>query len=131
MNARNICLTYGVVFILVGILGFISNPIISAIGFFQTNAIHNTIHIGLGCAFIVGALRFSAKASLVLKMLGVGGIAVAILGGMIGGNLMLGIIHVNEADHWLHLGLGLAVLGSGFIFPNRTIERPYSLSIKR
>ncbi|WP_404359448.1 hypothetical protein [Methylotuvimicrobium sp. KM1] len=96
MNARNICLIYGVVFILIGILGFISNPIISAIGFFQTN----TIHIGLGCAFIVG-------------------------------NLMLGIIHLNDTDHWLHLGLGLAVLGSGFIFPNRTAERLYSLSIKR
>lgn len=126
MNARNICLIYGLAFFLVGILGFIQNPIISVIGVFQTNAVHNMIHIGLGGAFIAGAVKFPAKATLVLKMLGVGGIAVAILGGMTGGNLMLGIIHVNEPDHWLHLGLGFAVLGTGFIFPNRTIERQWA-----
>ncbi|MGR9087906.1 MAG: DUF4383 domain-containing protein [Gammaproteobacteria bacterium] len=127
MNARNISLIYGMVFVLVGILGFFSNPVVSDIGFFQTNAVHNLVHIGLGGVFIAGALTLPAKAALVLKFLGLGGIAVAVLGFLTRGSLLVGIIHVNEADHWLHLGLALVVLGSGFIFPDRTMAWRQSL----
>lgn len=131
MNARNISLIYGVVFILVGFLGFVPNPIVSDVGLFETNAVHNLVHVVLGCAFIAGALTLPGKASVVLKLLGVGGIAVTILGFLTSGDLMLGIIHVNQADHWLHLGLALVVMGSGYFFPDRAIEWRHSLASQR
>jgi hypothetical protein len=43
MNARNAAILFGVVFILVGILGYIPNPIVGPTGLFATNSLHNVI----------------------------------------------------------------------------------------
>ena len=51
--------------------------------------------------------------------IGLGGIVVSTLGFLSSGNMILGLIHENMADHWLHLGLGLITLASGFIFSNK------------
>ena len=29
--------------------------------------------------------------------------------------MLLGMVHINEADRWLHLGLAIAILASGFV----------------
>lgn len=118
MNTRNISYTFGITFIIVGFLGFIPNPLISTSGLFEVNAAHNIVHIILGNAFIVGCYKFAGHEDWVLKFFGVGGLAVTAVGFLNQGNIMLGLIHVNEADHWLHLGLGVVVLASGFVFKN-------------
>ncbi len=116
MNTHTVSLIYGVVFTAVGILGFTPNPVISEVGIFTTNAVHNLIHVLLGVTFILGAIQLPGYESRLLKLLGLGGIAVTLLGFLTDGDMMLGVIHVNEADHWLHLGLALIVLASGFLF---------------
>jgi hypothetical protein len=46
-----------------------------------------------------------------------GGLAylgVAILGFLTPGDTLLGFIHINQADRWLHLGLAIMILAVGF-----------------
>lgn len=119
MNARMLSFVYGVVFILAGILGFTPNPIISSTGFFAVNAVHNSVHVILGLVFIVGPIKFPGFESRLIKLLGLGGIAVTVLGFLTTGNTLLGVIHVNAADHWLHLGLALVILASGFVLSDK------------
>lgn len=119
MNTRTISFIFGITFIAVGFLGFITNPLVSSEGLFEVNSVHNTVHIVLGFAFIFGAIRFPGNEDKVLKFFGIGGLLVTMIGFITSGNMMLGIIHVNQADHWLHLGLGVVVLVAGFIFKNR------------
>jgi hypothetical protein len=42
---------------------------------------------------------------------------VAILGFFTHGTMLLGLIRVNHADHWLHVLLAIAVLAAGFLLP--------------
>lgn len=116
INARLVSIILGAVFILVGLLGFTPNPLVSETGIFAVNAAHNLVHIVTGGLFIGGALTFAGHESRVLKALGLGGIAVTIINFLSENDTMLWIIHANEADRWLHLGLALAVLATGFIF---------------
>ncbi len=118
MNTRIISLVFGVTFIAVGILGFIPNPLISNQGLFAVNAVHNVVHLILGCSFIFGALKFPGNENRLLIIMGLGGIAVTIVGLLSPGDMMLGIIHANDADHWLHFGLTTIILASGLFFNN-------------
>lgn len=124
MNTRMISITYGITFIAVGLLGFIPNPLISSEGIFAVNTAHNIVHMLLGIVFIAGTLKFPGYENRLLIIMGLGGIAVTILGFLTTGNLMLGIIHANIADHWLHLGLGIVILASGVIFKNSKLNLP-------
>lgn len=119
MNTRTVSFIFGITFIAVGFLGFIVNPLVSSQGLFEVNVVHNIVHIVLGLAFIFGAIKFAGNEDKVLKFFGIGGLAVTVIGFLTPGSMMLGIIHVNQADHWLHLSLGLVVLVAGFIFKNR------------
>lgn len=109
---------FGVIFIIVGILGFISNPIVGGMGFFQANGAHNVVHILLGLVLLL-ASGTEAKAAVWLKIIGIVYLVVAILGfammpAMSMSTDLLGFIKINNADNWLHVVLGLVVFFSGF-----------------
>ena len=61
------------------------------------------------------AIRFEGKEALVVTSIGVAYLAVAGLGFVTSGNMLLGMIHINEADRWLHLGLAFAILLPGVL----------------
>jgi uncharacterized protein DUF4383 len=123
MNARIICLAYGV-----GLLGFTSNPIVASEGFFAVNAVHNLVPMFIGVIFLTFTLKFPGYESRLIKLMGIGGIAVTILGFMTPGDTMMGIIHVNAADHWLHLGLGVVILASAYIYSDQRSASAVQLS---
>ncbi len=126
MKLRTICYIYGLAFMAVGILGFIPNFLISENGFFETNMTHNMVHILLGTVFIFGARLFPGYEQRLLKFLGIGGFVVSFIGFLSKGDKLLGIIHVNEADHWLHLALACLVFISAYAFaPTRAIAQRY------
>lgn len=124
MNTRIICYTFGITFILVGFLGFIQNPLVSETGFFAVNWMHNLVHVLAGCAFIAGTQIFPGNESKVLKLMGCGGILVSLVNFLTEGENMLLLIQVNQADRWLHLGLTLVVLASGYVVPDSQVRRP-------
>jgi hypothetical protein len=119
MNARNAAILFGVVFLLVGILGYVPNPIVGPSGIFATNSLHNVIHLVSGIALLAGAYT-SIGSSMMLKIVGVVYGLVAICGFfLVMDGMMMGVA-INEADKWLHVALAGAILAAGFLLPDTT-----------
>ncbi len=118
LNAKTAATVLGAVFVLVGLLGFVPNPLVSATGaLFQVNTAHNLVHLITGAALLAGAYG-GLGASLMLKIFGVVYAIVAVLGLVMGGPMLLGLIAVNAADHWLHVLLAVVILAAGFMLPD-------------
>lgn len=126
MNTRAASLIIGVVFIAVGLLGFIPNPIVgdSHDAIFHADAVHNMVHIISGALFLTVALAAPARAGLFLKVFGVVYLLLGIIGlvtiGSEGMTELLGFLPVNGADNYLHMGLGIAIFLAGML-PDRVI----------
>ncbi len=115
--AKTLAKVFGVVFLLVGALGFVSNPIVGMMGMFHTNMAHNLVHLLIGVVLLLMA-KTEEKAAMWLKIVGVVYLLVAVLGFMMttaGGTAnLLGLVEVNGADNWLHLVLGVVLFFAGF-----------------
>ena len=108
--AKKAALVFGIIFVIVGITGFIpNNPLASGNGLFEVNAIHNLVHIILGLILIFAANKAAAAA---LKWEGVLYLVVADLGFFTGS--FIGLFNENAADNWLHLVLGIVLLAIGW-----------------
>jgi hypothetical protein len=116
----------GAVFLLVGILGFV--PGITAnlgeltfaghmsgallLGLFAVSVLHNLVHAAFGVAGLVlartagGARNFLVYGGLIYVVLWIYGIVID-LGGA------ANFVPVNTPDNWLHLALGIAMIGLG------------------
>ena len=116
MTTRMAAIVIGIVFIAVGVLGFIPNPLISATGLFAANSMHNLVHIVSGLVLLAGAYTGLGSA-LALKIIGAVYGLVTILGLIVGPGMLLGIVHINAADNWLHVFLTIVILGAGFLLP--------------
>ena len=121
MNTKTASAIIGIIFIAVGILGFVDNPIIydSDTAIFHANALHNSIHLGSGVLSLLFALAAPSSAGTFLKIFGFIYLFLGILGliniGTTGMGELLGFLHVNGADNLLHVGLGVMILLAGFL----------------
>jgi hypothetical protein len=115
--ARGFALVIGIVFLLVGILGFILNPTEGALlGIFAVNIEHNLIHLLVGILGIAAA--FTGWSRLYAQILGIVYLLVGILGfipGLAPDGMLLGLVHINLADNLLHLIVGAAAAIVGFL----------------
>ncbi len=117
MNAKLAAIVIGAVFVLVGILGFFPNPLVSPTGLFQVNTMHNLVHLISGGVLLAGAYT-AFGAGMALKIVGIVYAAVAVLGLMLGPGMLLGLVHINAADNWLHVFLAVVILAAGFGLPD-------------
>jgi len=119
MSSKKLCLLWGVVFIAVGLLGFVNNPIIgiSENAIFHADTVHNIVHIVSGVLFLLVALAAPASSRRFLILFGIVYFIIGIVGfvnmGSTGMGEVLGFLHVNGADNYLHVGLGIIILLSG------------------
>jgi hypothetical protein len=113
LTAKTAALVFGVVFILVGVLGFIPNPLVGPDGIFMVNTMHNVVHLVSGALLLAGVYT-QLGASMALKIVGVVYAVVAILGFVMPGDMLLGMISMNAADRWLHVLLAIVILAAGF-----------------
>jgi hypothetical protein len=120
----------GVVFVLVGILGFI--PGITThygdlsfaghgsgaklLGIFQVSVLHNIVHLLFGLAGIAAGRATSSAARSYLVGGGVIYLVLWIYGLVIDKASSANFVPVNNADNWLHLLLGVAMIALGLAF---------------
>jgi hypothetical protein len=116
MTAKTGALVLGVLFVLAGLAGFVPNPLIGPSGIFVTNPMHDYVHIGSGVVLVIAGLTSFAKPGLLL--VGVIYAAVAAVGFVMQEDMLFGLIHVNDADRYLHVGLSLVLLAAGILLPS-------------
>ena len=119
--AKTLAVIFGIVFVLVGVLGFIPNPIVSSdpSALFLANGLHSAVHFLIGVILLIAAAKGEGASSLWLKIFGVVYLLLAIIGfiqiGSTGSADMLGLVRYNAADNYLHLVLGIVLLGVGLM----------------
>lgn len=133
--AQITALIYGIVFLIVGMAGFIpgltpnfesmsfGSPHSDAmlLGVFQVSILHNIVHLLYG---ILG-LAFSRRQGGARVYLLVGGIVYLVLwvyGLIVDKESMANFVPLNSADDWLHLVLGVTMVGLAVLFRRSRVE---------
>lgn len=117
VNTKTAAMVLGIVFLIAGALGFVPNPIVGENGIFVTNHTHDWVHIGSGIVLLLGAYS-PLGAGMALRVVGIVYAIVAVLGFIMSGPMLLGMIAMNMADHWLHVVLAAVILYAGFALPD-------------
>ena len=126
----------GAVFLLVGVLGFVPgitsdygdmsaaghHSMAMLLGIFQVSILHNIVHLLFGVAGIVMS-RTDAGSRTFLVGGGAIYLVLWIYGLVVGQNSAANFIPVNAADDWLHLVLGLGMIGLGLALSPKTARR--------
>jgi hypothetical protein len=107
---KTIVTILGVVFVLIGIWGFVSEPIL---GLFEVNVLHNVVHILSGVLALWAVSKGAEAITLFSKVFGVVYGLVAVLG-FVAPALMMDLLAVNMADNILHVILAVVFLVIGF-----------------
>lgn len=110
---KKTALIFGWIFLVIGVLGLFSNPVISMTGFFHADLAHNIVHILTGVILLWVGYKSAAKLGLTLKVFGFIYLIVALIGFFSSGTV-LGILAVNGAANVLHLVIALIFLWVGF-----------------
>ncbi len=126
----------GVVFLLVGVLGFIPGVTTHydmltgaghhsgalLLGIFGVSILHNIVHLVFGVAGLASARTANAATAFLVA----GGVIYLVLwlyGLLIDQNSAANFVPVNTADNWLHFGLGVGMIALGLI-PFRATKSP-------
>jgi predicted transporter len=118
----------GVVFLLVGVLGFIPgittdydtvefaahHSEAKLLGLFQVSILHNLVHLAFGVAGLALS-RTAAQARLYLLAVGAIYLVLWLYGLIIDHDSAANFVPVNTADNWLHLLLGLGMIALGVL----------------
>jgi hypothetical protein len=121
-------LAVGAVFLLVGILGFIPgittgydtmtfaghHSAALLLGLFNVSVLHNLVHLAFGVAGVLMARTFVAARGYLIG----GGVVYLVLwiyGLVIDHHSPANFVPVNNADNWLHLGLGIGMVLLGVV----------------
>ncbi|MER7491208.1 DUF4383 domain-containing protein [Streptomyces pharetrae] len=125
-------LIVGVVFLLVGILGFIPGVTThydtmefaahhsdaKLLGVFQVSILHNLVHLAFGLAGLALS-RTASQARLYLLAGGAIYLVLWLYGLIIDHDSAANFVPVNTADNWLHLVLGLGMIALGALLTRR------------
>lgn len=127
---RLAALAYGIVFLLVGLAGFV--PGLTAdvdalrtsghhsgamlLGLFQVSLLHNVLHLVLGMVGIAVSLAsWPPPSRWFLRVGGLLYLGLWLYGLMIDKESAANVIPLNTADDWLHFALGLTMIALSFL----------------
>ena len=122
---KTIGLVFGVVFLAVGLLGFLMNPTLIAFG---VNGLHNVVHLASGAVLLYGALANDGRNARVVNMVFGGVYLLVALLGFVASGLTDALLNSDSdafpfADAILHAILGVALVGAGLLFKDETVTR--------
>jgi hypothetical protein len=134
---RRAAAVVGAVFVLVGILGFIPGITTNygamtfaghesgamLLGIFEVSILHNLVHLLFG---IVGLILARTAAGARGFLIGGGAVYLVLwlYGMFIDQNSAANFVPVNTADNWLHLLLGVGMIGLGVALGRRVTAAP-------
>lgn len=127
--AQRFALAVGVVFLLVGILGFIPGITTNysdmefaghdsgaeLLGIFQVSILHNIVHVLFG---LIGLWAARESAQVSIAYLIAGGIVYGVLalyGAVVDSASDANFVPLNTADNWLHLALAVGMVALGLV----------------
>ncbi|GAA3446240.1 DUF4383 domain-containing protein [Planomonospora venezuelensis] len=127
-------LVVGVVFLLVGVLGFIPGITSNVdeiefaghqsdamlLGVFEVSILHNIVHLLFGVAGVALARTWAGARNYLIG----GGVVYLLLwlyGLLIAHDSPANFVPLNAADNWLHLFLGLGMAALGFLLGRRAV----------
>lgn len=121
MNIQKAAKWFGIILILVGILGFVPGVTTDEgllLGIFKVDAVHNVIHLlsGIIALFCAGNAG-SARSYFIIFGIVYGLVAVI---GFVQHDHVLGVFSINNADNILHVAITLFALVLGFTGPKRS-----------
>lgn len=122
---QKVAAAFGVVFVLVGLAGFVPGITTNydqmqaaghestamLLGVFMVSVLHNVVHLLYGVVGLIASRRWAASRAYLLY----GGIIYLVLwiyGLVIDQNTSANFVPLNTADNWLHLFLGLVMVGA-------------------
>lgn len=128
----------GIVFLLVGIAGFIPGltsdydrmegagheSMAMLLGIFMVSWLHNLVHLLFGVAGLIASRRWSSSRAFLIG----GGAVYLVLwiyGLVVDQDSTANFVPLNSADNWLHLVLGLGMIALGVLLsrtPQRSVE---------
>ena len=132
-DIQRAALLFGIIFLAVGVLGFI--PGITSdydnltvfdgvgaklLGIFGVNILENVVHLLYGIAGLAAMSSWAASKNYFVW----GGaiyVALWLYGLIIDETSSANFIGLNNAAHWLHLALGVAMIGVGFLLSRRVV----------
>jgi hypothetical protein len=129
---QKVALAMGVVFLLVGILGFIPGittqydtmgvaghqSMAMLLGVFEVSVLHNIVHLLFGVVGMAAARTYSASRAYLLF----GGLIYLVLwlyGLFIDRESSANFVPVNSADNWLHFALAVVMIGAALALSRR------------
>ena len=129
MTARNFALIAGIIYLAVGVLGFVPAAITPPppdapevgirafhgylLGLFPINVVHNLVHLAIG-AWGIAAARSMSGARGYSKGLAVIYGALAVMGLIPGLNTMFGLVPIHSHDVWLHAATAIVAAYFGW-----------------
>jgi len=127
MNISTAALTFGVVFVLVGVSGLFPSPVPPgapplavehghglALGLFPINTLHNVVHLLFGVLGIAAARGAVISARAYFQLVAVSYAVLTVLGIIPATQTTFGLIPIWGADVWLHALLAVAAAYFGF-----------------
>jgi hypothetical protein len=134
--AQTITLVFGIVFLAVGVLGFIpgittdygdmafagKDSEAELLGIFQVSVLHNIVHLLFGIAGIALARRWDTARTYLLGS----GVIYAVLfiyGLFVSAGDDANFVPMNSADDWLHLILAIGLLAAYFVTREEGVRR--------
>ena len=114
---KSMAVLFGVVFLLIGILGFV--PAVTKdhmlLGVFHVNAAHNVVNLLSGAAALFAGKTSVGASRTYFRIFGVIYGLVAVMGFFVGDGMLLGLISNNTAVTWLHVAIAAVSLILGFM----------------
>lgn len=123
--ATQISWIFSAAFALTAVVGFLPNPVVGSDALFVTNAAHNLVHLLTALGFAAVAFFGDRPSALFMKAFGVIYSLVGILGfvalGPASEGHLLGLVHINRMDNFLHVGLAALIFAAGFLATDRSV----------
>ena len=117
--ARSWLLFTGPVLIVVGIVGFVPNPLVGTTGLVATDNVHNIIHVLTGVLAL--GLAYGMAADIGMAAILFGALYAAVFVITVISPTLFGVfsVAVNPIDHLIHIGVAVVSLALGYMARGR------------